>query len=134
MAAAAAAANKAACTASPELVAEAAPAYYDYGSIFGLNDLNGASDFYALGYPVSHPVGAYHPAESGAFESVASAPIGAGMPGVGAYYNDTTASDSGSGSGSGSDSGLDYGTDETDLYVSGAREYGVPPPPIAGWR
>ena len=128
MAAAAAAANKAACTASPELVAEAAPAYYDYGSIFGLNDLNGASDFYALGYPVSHPVGAYHPDEAGAFESVASAPIGAGMSGVGAYYNDTTASGSGSGS------GLDYGTDETDLYVSGAREFDIPPPPLAGWR
>ena len=129
LAAAPAAANKA--TASPELVAEAAPAYYDYGSIFSLNGLNGASDYYALGYPVSHPVGAYHPGESGAFEYVASAPIGAGMPGVGAYCNDTTASDLGSGSGSGS--GLDYGTDETDLYASGAREFDVPPPPIAGW-
>ena len=101
LAAAPAAANKATCTASPELVAEAAPAYYDYGSIFSLNGLNGASDYYALGYPVSHPVGAYHPGESGAFEYVASAPIGAGMPGVvGAYCNDTTASGSGSGSGS----------------------------------
>ena len=113
---AAAAANKA--TASPELVEEAAPAYYDYGSIFSLNGFDGASDYDALGYPVSHhAVGAYHPGEPGAFE-------------VGAYYNDTTASGSGSGSGS----GLDYGTDETDLYVSGAREFNVPPPPIAGWR
>lgn len=87
---AAAAANKA--TASPELVEEAAPAYYDYGSIFSLNGFDGASDYYALGYPASHP------------------------------------------SGSGSGSGLDYGADETDLYASGAREFDVPPPPIAGWR
>jgi len=124
VAAAAAAANKA--TASPELVAEAAPAYY--GDMFSLN-----GSYYA---PVSYPMGAHHPGASfyasaasagavvgggaGAFGAGASTPIGAsGVAGTGAY-NDTTTG-----------LGLDYGTDETDLYASGAREFDVPPPPTA---
>ena len=110
-------------TASPELVAEAAPAYYDYGNMFGFGnglfdtgtaDLNGG---YYLG-------GSFYSATTG------SATAGAFLGGVigGALAGSTSAAADGTTTEA---AGFYYGTDETDLYASGAREYNVPPPPTA---
>jgi len=94
-------ANKA--TASPELVAEAAPTYWDYGDMFSFNGPCGVLPGYYR-YASAYPSGGYY--LGGSFYAAAAEAI----PGV---------------------TGLDYGTDETDLYASGAQEFDVPPPPTA---
>ena len=112
-------------TASPELVAETAPACYDYGNMFGFGnglfdtataDLNGG---YYLG-------GSFYSATTGTCSATAGAFPGGVIGGAPAGSTSTAADAT-----STEAAGLYYGTDESDLYASGAREYDVPPPPTA---
>ena len=108
-------------TASPELIAEAAPAYYDYGDMFGY--CNGLFDT-----ATAHLSGGYY--LGGGFYSATTGSATGVIGGAPAGSRSTsTSTDAG---GTSTDAvGFYYGTDETDLYASGARRYNVPPPPTA---